>query len=116
MKKGRRAPDFILFIIVLLLLTFGIVMVYSASYVSAQVTYADGAHFFKLQLIWALLGIFAMIAVMKIDYRLYYKWGYHLFGLAVLLLILLFVPGVGITIKDATRWIGFGSLTFQPSR
>ena len=115
MKKARQAPDFILFIIVLLLLTFGIVMVYSASYVSAQVTYADGAHFFKRQLVWALLGILAMIVVMKIDYRLYYKWGYYLFGLAVLLLILLFVPGVGITIKDATRWIGFGSLTFQPS-
>jgi cell division protein FtsW len=116
-KKARHAPDFILFIIILLLLTIGIVMVYSSSYVTAQVNYADGAHFFKRQLIWSVLGIIGMLVIMKIDYRIYSKWAYHLFGLSVLLLILLFVPGVGITIKDATRWIGIEalSLTFQPS-
>ncbi len=116
MKKQRRAPDFILFLVILLLLTVGIVMVYSSSYVYAQVNYADGAHYFKRQLVWALLGIAGMIVVMKIDYKIYKKWANLFFGLAVLLLLLLFVPGVGITIKDATRWIGIGELlTIQPS-
>lgn len=104
-----------LFLIVLLLITVGIVMVYSSSYVYAQVTYDDGAHYLKNQLLWALLGIAGMIVVTKIDYRLYMKWAYPFFGVTVFLLLLLLVPGVGITIKDATRWIGVGNLTFQPS-
>lgn len=115
MKRERSAPDFILFVIVLLLLTVGIVMVYSSSYVFAQVTFNDGAHFLKNQLVWALLGIAGMVVVMKIDYKIYLRWANPLFGLALLLLVLLLVPGVGITIKDATRWIGIAGQRFQPS-
>jgi cell division protein FtsW len=114
-KRSARAPDFILFVIVLLLLTVGIVMVYSSSYVYAQIAYADGAHFLKNQLIWAFVGIAGMLVVMNIDYKIYRKWAYPIFGIAVFLLLLLLVPGVGITIKDATRWIGVAGQRFQPS-
>jgi cell division protein FtsW len=113
--KGRSAPDFFLFIVVLLLLTVGIIMVFSSSYVFAQATYADGAYFLKHQLVWALLGITGMTVVMKIDYHLFKKWANLFFGIALVLLILVLVPGVGVTIKGATRWIGLGFLTFQPS-
>jgi cell division protein FtsW len=115
MAKPRKAPDFVLFIIVLLLLTVGIVMVFSSSYVFAQATYVDGAYFLKRQLIWALLGIACVIAMMKVDYHKWEKWANPFFGVALVLLILLFVPGIGINIKDATRWLGIGGLTFQPS-
>lgn len=90
-------------------------MVYSSSYVYAQVTFGDGAHFLKNQLVWALLGITGMVVVMRIPYKVYLKWANPLFGLALLFLVLVLVPGVGVTIKDATRWIGVGQLTFQPS-
>ncbi len=115
MKKKRKAPDFILFVIVLLLLTIGIVMVYSSSYVYAQVAFADGAHFLKKQLIWAVLGVIGMILMMNVDYRFYKKWAYPIFILAVIMLLLLFVPGVGVEIKDATRWIDIAGQRFQPS-
>lgn len=115
MARPRNAPDFVLFIIVLLLLTVGIVMVFSSSYVFAQATYADGAHFLKHQLVWALLGIAGMIVTMKVDYHKWKKWANPFFGVTLVLLILLLVPGVGINIKDATRWLGIGKLTFQPS-
>lgn len=115
MKKVRKAPDFILFIIILLLLTVGIVMVYSASFVFAEVNYGDGAYFLKNQLIWALLGIAGMMFVMNINYNVYKKWAIPLLVLTVIFLLLLFVPGVGIKVKDATRWIGVGSFRFQPS-
>jgi len=114
-KKERRAPDFILFVIVLLLLTVGIVMVYSSSYVYAQVTFDDGAHFLKNQLVWALLGIAAMVVVMNIHYKIYLKWANLIFGAAVILLVVLLIPGVGITVKGATRSIGVGQFTFQPA-
>lgn len=115
MVKPRNAPDFVLFVIVLLLLTAGIVMVFSSSYIYAQATYADGAHFLKHQLVWALLGITGMTVVMKVDYQHLKKWANPFFGVALVLLLLLLVPGVGITVKGATRWMGIGSLSFQPS-
>jgi len=114
-KQRKQAPDFILFLIVLLLLTLGIIMVFSASYVYAQTTFADGAHFLKHQLVWALLGIVGMVTVMKIDYTNFKRWAIPIFGVAVFLLIVVLIPGVGITIKGSTRWLGVGSLTFQPS-
>jgi cell division protein FtsW len=90
-------------------------MVYSASFVFAEVNYDDGAHFLKNQLVWALLGIAGMIFVMNINYKVYKKWATPLLVLTVILLLLLFVPGVGVNVKDATRWIAIGSFRFQPS-
>ncbi|MGB9791745.1 MAG: FtsW/RodA/SpoVE family cell cycle protein, partial [Thermacetogeniaceae bacterium] len=115
MNERRKSPDFFLFMAVLLLLTLGIIMVFSSSYVYAQTVYGDGAHFLRNQVIWALLGIAGMLTVMKIDYQVFRKWAPHIIGLAVLLLILVIIPGVGISIKGSRRWLGFGPLTFQPS-
>ncbi len=115
MKPRKKAPDFVLFVVTLLLLTVGVIMVLSASYVIAETRYADGYYFLKRQLLWALLGIAGMTTVMKIDYSRFKKWATPLFGLAVLLLVLVLIPGVGISIKGASRWLGVGSLTFQPS-
>lgn len=115
MRERRQAPDFILFLVVLLLLTVGIIMVFSSSYVFAQTVKGDGAYFLKRQLLWALLGIAGMTAVMKIDYNIYKRWSYPIFLVALLLLILVLIPGVGMSIKGSTRWIGVGTLQFQPS-
>lgn len=115
MKPRKKAPDFVLFVVTLLLLTVGVIMVLSASYVVAETRYADGYYFLKRQLLWALLGIAGMTTVMKIDYSRFKKWATPLFGLAVFLLVLVLIPGVGISIKGASRWLGVGSLTFQPS-
>ncbi len=115
MKQRKQAPDFILFLVVLFLLTLGIIMVFSSSYVYAQTRYGDGAHFLKNQLVWALLGVAVMVTVMKIDYNNFKRWAIPIFGAAIFLLVLVLIPGVGITIKGSTRWLGVGSLTFQPS-
>ncbi|HHW41547.1 MAG TPA: stage V sporulation protein E [Syntrophomonadaceae bacterium] len=115
MKQRKQAPDFILFLVVLFLLTLGIIMVFSSSYVYAQIHYGDGAHFLKNQLAWALLGIAGMVTVMKIDYSNFKRWAIPIFGASVFLLLLVLIPGVGITIKGSTRWLGVGPLTFQPS-
>lgn len=115
MKQSKKAPDFILFLVVLLLLTMGIIMVFSSSYVYAEAVFADGAHFLKNQLIWSLLGIMGMITMMKINYQVFKKWAVPFLGVALLLLIILLIPKVGITINGSTRSLGVGPLTFQPS-
>jgi cell division protein FtsW len=56
-----------------------------------------------------------MVTVMKIDYRRFQKWATPFFALAVILLALVLIPGVGISIKGSSRWLGAGSLVFQPS-
>lgn len=110
MKPKKQVPDFVVFIVTLLLLTIGIIMVFSASYVAAETRYGDGFYFFKRQLVWALIGIAGMTAVMKIDYSCFKKWALPIFSISVFLLVLVLIPGVGINIKGSTRWLGIGTL------
>jgi cell division protein FtsW len=114
-KPFKRPPDLVLFLDIILLLTIGIIMVFSASFVQAQTSYGDGFYFLKRQLLFALLGIFGMIALMRVDYRVYKKWATPILLVAVLLLIVVLVPGVGIKVNGARRWLGVAAISFQPS-
>ncbi len=61
------------------------------------------------------LGSIAMYITSRINYRLWRKYALFVYGFSILLLIMLFVPHLGIKLKGARRWIGFGSFSFQPS-
>jgi len=111
----KRPPDFILFITVLTLLTIGIIMVFSASKYPALVRYGDSFYYVKRQLLWALIGISAMFAAMNVDYWKIKRWAKPALLAAFVLLILVLVPGIGRSSHEAQRWIGLGSLSFQPS-
>lgn len=109
----RSSPDFILFTIVLVLLSIGIVMVFSSSAVVAAQEYGDPYYYLKKQLTWAFLGLLAMVFIMNIDYFRYR--GYVNWFLFISIILLVLVPFVGIAGKGATRSLGFGPLTFQPA-
>ncbi|MDD2421746.1 MAG: stage V sporulation protein E [Heliobacteriaceae bacterium] len=115
MRLKQRAPDFAIFLAVLLLLTFGIIMVMSASSVTAAYMHNDPYHFFKRQALWAFLGIGAMLLVMRVDYRrlMNYRKGFLVAGLVLLCAV--FIPGVGKEINNSWRWLNLGPATFQPS-
>ena len=81
----------------------------------AEVQYGDSLYFFKKQLVGFLLGLGAMVGTGLFDYRRLRKFGLPALGFALVLLALVFVPGVGKSNYGATRWIGIGSLTVQPS-
>ena len=100
-----------------LIAAFGIVAVYSASYYNAQVQYGDSFYFVKKQLIGFALGVPLMLLAGKFDYmRLRTKAARWIAWIApVVLLALVFVPGIGKTNYGATRWIGIGPITVQPS-
>lgn len=112
----RHRPDFLLLFAILCLVTFGVVMVYSASMVWAiQVTNASPAYYFKRQLIYAIIGIVVMLVFMNIPYariRQAAKW-ITLGTLGSLFLVL--VPGIGHKAAGVRRWIGPPALHFQPS-
>jgi cell division protein FtsW len=100
---------------VLLLTVLGVVMVYSASAVYAAARLGDGLWFFKRQLAGAILGLGAMVLALRLGYRRLEKLAVPLFLFALLLLLLLHVPGLGRAAGGARRWLALGPLQFQPS-
>lgn len=115
MYPRKRTPDVLLFAAVILLLGIGVIMVYSASQVTAYERLDDTFYYLKKQLIWALIGICAMVSVMKIDYWKYKKLAVPFLIIAFLLLLMVLLPGIGKTVKGAQRWLGVGALRIQPS-
>lgn len=121
-KKKKRVSsfvnnqfDFILCITVLLLLAAGIIMVLSASAPSALSTTGNSYTYVKKQLIFGIVGLFVMLFLSKVDYRFYKKYYWQIYFASWIILLLVLVPGLGVSVKGATRWIGIGSLQFQPS-
>lgn len=115
MEQRRGKMDYVLLISVALLLAIGTVVVFSASANTALRTYGTPYHFMERQLIWSLLGVFVMIVASRIDYWRYDKLIFPLFVISILLLIAVLIPGVGVSILGARRWLGVGSLQIQPS-
>ena len=118
-RKGREAArgtvDMPFLLLTLLLTGVGLVMLFSASFPAAYYMEGDAAFYFKRQLIFAVLGLTAMFVVSRINYQRLRGMARMLLGVSIALLVLVIIPHVGITINGATRWLGFGGLTFQPS-
>ncbi|HHV96443.1 MAG TPA: putative lipid II flippase FtsW [Clostridiaceae bacterium] len=111
----RRKPfDFWLFMTVLILLSIGIITVFSASAPFSHSTYQDIYYILKRQLAYAAIGIVAMLITMNIDYRIFSKFATLFLIVSICLLIAVFIPGIGINENGATRWIRY-PIRFQPS-
>ncbi len=112
---GRYEYDRALIFVTVLMVIFGIIMVFSASSV---VSYKEAGHEFgyiKKQLIFAVLGFVSMILMMKIDYHIIKDYVYPILILSIVLLILVLVPGIAREVNGAKRWIGVFGLSFQPA-
>ena len=90
-------------------------MIYSASSYTAEVQFGDSLYFVKKQIIGVVLGAAAMVGMSFVPYKKLMQFRYAAIIIAAVLLVLVFVPGIGITNYGATRWIGFGGITLQPS-
>ena len=104
-----------LLICVCVMVCFGCVMIYSASSYIAEVQYGDSLYFVKKQILGVVAGGALMAFFCFFPYEKLAKFRYAAVIVAAVLLALVFVPGVGVTNYGATRWIGFGSFTIQPS-
>lgn len=109
-KTGFDRP---LLVIILILLLFGTVMVFSASYAWAQNDYGDSFYWVKKHVMWVGIGIALMLLVMQIDYRFFSAMSPIAFGATLILLCL--VPFIGKTVNGAKRWIVLGPLQVQPT-
>jgi len=112
----RGRPDFLLLILTLLLVGFGLVMVFSASsnYTLASDAFnRDPLYFTKRQLVWIAAGLFLLLVLMNIPYRRFKK-GYVLFFIPAMILLAL-VPFIGEERNGARSWFGVGTLGIQPT-
>ena len=114
-KNIRKPFDFTLCITIFLLLSLGIVMVFSASAPSSLATNQNSYTYVIKQAGFALFGIVAMLVISKIDYRIYKKFYKIAYLLSILSLVSVVIPGIGVNVKGATRWINLGFGQFQPS-
>ncbi len=99
-------------LLVLVLLTIGIIMMFSASYPIAYAETGDSYHYLKRQILFAVLGIGAMIGLSFVNYRIFYRFAKILLAVSYgALVLVLFLPGV----NGVHRWIGFTSFNIQAS-
>jgi len=113
--RKKNSIDFTLLITVLILLALGVAMVFSASSISSFMKYNDRFHYLKSQGFFAIIGILAMLFMSRFDYRVLGRFAGMLVLTSIVLLIAVFIPGIGYTANNATRWIKIGSQTMQPS-
>lgn len=112
----RKDNDWLLIITTFLLAGFGLLMVFSSSYVWAiDRAQGDPYFFIQRQLMWFGLAVFAFLFVMHFPYRHYQKLSPIIIVLALLSLVMVKIPGLGAEINGATRWIRIGPLNIQPS-
>ncbi len=111
LQRERHAPDYTILVVVVALAAIGILMVYSSSamkgYLSAE---ADTFQTVGPQIQWALLGLAAMVAMMKVDYRYLRLVSIPGFALAIALLGLVFVDQFNIVVGGSARWLRLGPL------
>lgn len=116
LKKSKCRNDIIIIsLLVGLLVIFGCIMVYSASFYSANYHYGNKYFFLFKQLLGVVLGVFAMIALTFIDYHLLNKYKWFIVGGTFFLLALVFVPGLGMESYGAKRWVSLLGFSIQPS-
>jgi cell division protein FtsW len=114
-KLQRGGFDLTFFVLVMIILMFGLVMMFSASYAYAYYNENQDSFFFiKKQALWAVLGVIIMLIVTRIDYHWLHKIAYGVLGVTYMLLAVVLVMPAGNT-KDIHRWIILGPINFQPS-
>ena len=115
LKKQKKSWDSKLLFIIFLLLSLGLIAVADASAPQAVNVFSDKYYFVKQQLIWGGAGIALMLIISRINYGLWEKVATPLFWISTVFLIIVLVPGLGISALGAKRWVELGFLSFQPS-
>lgn len=107
--------DLLLFGIVTALTFFGLLMIFNASSVIAYELFGDKYHYFRDQVVWVVLGYTALFIFYLFDYRRLYNMALPLLIFSLIILIAVFIPGIGSSAKGAARWINIFSFRLQPS-
>src|SRR5262245_60589832 len=111
----KLSPDMWLFGAMIMLLSIGVVMVYSASAIMATDRFHDPYFFLKKQLAWALLGSVGLLVALRMDYRRLERLHWPILIVAAVLLVLVLVPPFAQPINGTRRGLRLGLVSFQPA-
>ena len=109
----KESIDYVLLILVLLLVVFGLVVLYSTSAYNGRVKFADPAYYLRKQFFATSIGLFSMYLVSCMDYRRLQNYAWIGYGIALMLSTAVLV--VGREYNGSKRWLALGPLSFQPS-
>ena len=119
LKREKRQTmgkmDITFLSLVLILLTIGLVMLFSASYAYSYAYFGNSYRFISRQAIFAVVGFILMILLSKVDYHIYRKFSWIIYFIAVVLLLVMLIMPPMIEGVDYKRWFAIGSFSFQPS-
>lgn len=110
-----NATDLFLFTAIILLVAFGLNILLASSSFMAREQFSDPYFFLKKQAFAAFIGFLGMLAMTQIDPEKYRHLVWPAYALTLVLLVLVFVPGIGRRAGGANRWIFVGGLSVQPS-
>ncbi|HVZ12031.1 MAG TPA: putative peptidoglycan glycosyltransferase FtsW [Patescibacteria group bacterium] len=105
----------LLFFCATFLSILGIFILYESSTYTALLSLSDKYYFVRNQAIWFILGLVALMVVSRIDYKLYYRFAFPMLVVSLCMLVLVFFPGIGLSLQGAHRWLNFGFIVVQPS-
>ncbi|WP_091484088.1 stage V sporulation protein E [Gracilibacillus orientalis] len=115
MLKNQHKPDYFLIFVIIAILLVGTIMVYSASSIWAEYKFNDSFYFLKRQVLFAGVGVIAMMIVSNISYFQWIKHRKWIFISCLILLIAVLIPGIGMVRGGARSWIGVGAFSIQPA-
>ncbi len=104
-----------LLLLSLTLSAIGVFVLFESSTYTALLSLSDKYYFVKNQAIWFVLGVIACVLVSRINYKVYYKIALPVLLFSLALLVAVFLPGIGLALKGAHRWINLGVVIVQPS-
>ncbi len=114
-RINQKSFDTSLMLTVIILVVFGLIMVFSASAPAASAYQNNPYYYITRQGIFAVIGVAAMFVVSCVDYHKYSKYALLILGGSLILLFAVYIPGIGIVRNSARRWINIGISTLQPS-
>ncbi len=112
-KKNKKPIDYPILLTIIILVAFGTIMVFSASFYYAQLRWGDKYYFFRRQCVWAVVGFIAMAFTANFSYWKLQKFSRLLMIITIVLLIAVLV--VGVERNNAKRWLSIGGLSVQPA-
>lgn len=114
--RGWHEPNYSLIAILVVLLAFGLLMLSSASAVNGFEQFGDPNYYVKRQFLFGIcIGIPALWTLSRIDYHVWKQYAFPMIIINLILLCMVVVPGIGLELLGARRWINIGGLAFQPS-
>ena len=113
---GDTTPEFmVLAAVVVLLLLLGLLMTFSASFVASTAQTGSAFGIFGRQLLWSVVGLPLLVGAMLVDYRVWRRVAPLLVLVSLVAALLVVIPGIGVQVNGARRWLELGPLRLQPT-